>query len=38
MSYYWFNRQVLMQKAQNKCHNCAVKEKIAEYFIENKDL
>ena len=38
MSYYWFNRQVLLEKAQNKCHNCAVKEKVAEYFIKNKDL
>ena len=36
MSYYWFNRQELLQKAKNKYHNCGGKEKAAEYYLENR--
>ena len=38
MSYYWFNRQELLQKAKDKYHNCGGKEKVNEYYIENKDV
>ena len=38
MSYYWFNRQELLQKAQEKYHNCGSKEKAAEYYRDNKDV
>ena len=38
MSYYWFNRQELLQKAKNKYLNCGGKEKVAEYYIENKEF
>ena len=33
MSHYWFNRQELLQKANDKYHNCSCKEKDAEYHI-----
>ena len=36
ISYYWFNRQELLQKAKNKCNNCGGKEKAAECYIANK--
>ena len=38
MSYYWFNRQELLQKAKDKYHNWGGKEKAAEYYIKNKDV
>ena len=38
MSYYWFNRQELLQKAKEKYHNCGGKKRAAEYYIENKDV
>ena len=38
MSYYWFNRQELLQKANDKYDNCGGKEKAAEYYIENKEV
>ena len=37
MSYYWFNRQELLQKAKEKYHNYGGKEKAAEYYQTNKD-
>ena len=37
MNYYWFNREVL-QKAEEKYHNCGGKEKAAEYYIASKDV
>ena len=37
MSYYWFNRQELLQKTKGKYHNCGRKEKPAEYYLTNKD-
>ena len=36
MSYYWFNKQELLQKANDKYQNCRGKEKAAKYYIENK--
>ena len=38
MSYYWFNRQELLQKAKEIYHNRGGKEKPAEYYIANKDV
>ena len=34
MSYYWFNRQEILQKAEEKYS----KEKTAEYYAQNKVL
>ena len=33
MSYYWFNRQEILQKAKERYS----KEKTAEYYLENKE-
>ena len=33
MSYYWFNRQKILQKAKEKYS----KEKAAEYYLKNKE-
>ena len=38
MSYYWFNREEVLQKAEEKYHNCGSKEKAAEYYQTNKDV
>ena len=38
MSYYWFNRQELLQKAKDKYHNCGGKKKAAEYYLQNRDI
>ena len=37
MSYYWFNRQELLQKAKEKYDNGGL-EKAAEYYRNNKDV
>ena len=37
MSYYWFNRQELLQKAKKKYDNGG-KEKAGEYYQANKDV
>ena len=37
MSYYWFNRQELLKKAETKCHNKVGKEKAATYYEDNKE-
>ena len=34
MSYYWFNRQEILQKAREKYSN----EKAAEYYLRNKKV
>ena len=34
MSYYWFNRQEILQKAKKKKNS---KEKVAEYYSQNKE-
>ena len=33
MSYYWFNRQEILQKAKERYS----KEKTAEYYLQNKE-
>ena len=38
ISYYCFNRQELLQKANDRYDNCGSKEKAAEYCIANKDI
>ena len=38
MGCYWFNRQELLQKANNRYHNCDGREKAAEHYIANKDV
>ena len=38
MSYYWFNKQELLQKAKETYDNCCGKEKAAEYYKANKDV
>ena len=38
MSYHFFNRQELMQKAKDRYHNCGGKEKAADYYIANKEV
>ena len=38
MSYYWFNRQELLEKAEEKYHNCGSKEKAAKYYRDNKGV
>ena len=37
MSYYWFNREELLRKANEKYHNKGGKEKAAKYYKDNKD-
>ena len=37
MSYCWFNRQELLQKAKEKYENGG-KEKAAKYYKDNKDV
>ena len=34
MSYYWFNRQEILQKAKERYS----KEKSAEYYVQNKEV
>ena len=38
MSYYYFNRKNLLQKAKDKYHNFGGKEKAAKYYIQNKEV
>ena len=38
MTYYWFNKQELLQKAKEKYYNCGGKERAAEYYLANKDV
>ena len=38
MNYYWFNREEVLQKAEEKYHNYSGKEKAAEYYVANKDV
>ena len=37
MSYYWFNKKEILQKAEEKYHNCGGKEKAAKCYQANKD-
>ena len=38
MSYYWSNRQELLQKVKDRYHKFGGKEKAADYCLENKDV
>ena len=38
MSYYWFDRQELFQKGNDKYYNCGGKEKAAKYYNDNKEV
>ena len=38
ISYYFFNRQELLQKAKDRYRKGGGKEKAAEYFIANKEV
>ena len=38
MSYYWFSRQELLQKAKYGYHSCGGKEKAGKYYIKNKGV
>ena len=38
MGHYWFNRQELLEKANDRYHDGGGKEKTVEYYIANKDL
>ena len=37
MSYYWFNREELLKKANEKYHDKRGKEKAAKYYKDNKE-
>ena len=37
MSYYWFNRKELLEKAHKKYHKEGSKEQTARYYKENKE-
>ena len=37
MSYYWFNRKELLEKAHEKYHKECGKEKAAKYYQDNKE-
>ena len=37
MSYYWFNREELLKKANKKYHKEGGKEKASEYCERNKE-
>ena len=37
MSYYWFNRKELLEKAHKKYHKDGAKEQAASYYQRNKD-
>ena len=38
MSYFWYNRQELLQKAKDKYLNCGGKEKAVGYYLKNKNV
>ena len=38
LSYYWFNRQKLLEKAKDRYLNYGSKEKAAEYFLKNREV
>ena len=37
MSYYWFNRKELLEKAHKKCHKEGEKEQATNYYLRNKE-
>ena len=38
MSYYWFNKKEVLEKAKEKYDNSSGKEKVAEYYKTNKGV
>ena len=38
MSYYWFNRQELLQKAKNRYHNGSGKKKLLNLISRNREV
>ena len=38
MTYYWFNRKEILQKAKDRYHNGSDKEKAAEHYLKNKGV
>ena len=38
MRRYWFNKKELLEKAEERYHNCCGKEKTAKYYQDNKDV
>ena len=38
MSYYWFNREMLLKNAWDKYHNKAGKQKAAKYYAANQKV
>ena len=38
MSFYWFNRQELLQKAKHKYHKGGRKEEAAEHNLKNREF
>ena len=38
MSYYWFNRKELLQKAKDRYHNGEGKEEASEYCLKNRGI
>ena len=38
MSYYWFKRRELFKKVKDRYHISGGNEKVAEYYIANKDV
>ena len=38
MSYYWFNKQELLNKAKEKYENNGGKKKAAKYYKDNEDV
>ena len=38
MSYYWFNRQELLQKAKNRYHNGSGKKKLLNFISRNREV
>ena len=38
MSYHWFNKKEILQKAKEKYNNCGGKEKAVQYYQTDKDV
>ena len=38
MSYYWFNREKLLENALDKYHNKSRKQKAAKYYAANQEV
>ena len=38
MSYYWFNKEELLQKLNERYHNCGGKGKAAKYYLKNEEV